>query len=161
MTIDGCRVEKLQLRIVKDIAQRYDIIIGRDFTDHSELTYYRFGNGFDLVNSKTFPFSHFPETEVKEVQSVASVVISPTNLPPATTNFIRVKCDKDEVVIPVTNLGRAHIDVKAGQVLETKIKREVVQKLKPRVELVTKNDSAEGIELSDERLQELLQLLNM
>lgn len=160
VTIDSCRVDNLQLRIVKDIAQRYDIIIGRDFTDRSELAFYRYGNCFEFVYSKDFPFIQFPEANVESAQAVAPIVLNSMCLPPASTNFISVKCNDMDEVIPVTNLSKEPVNIKAGQVLETKIKRDKIEELEPRVEPVTECDLAEGMGLSDERLLELLELLN-
>lgn len=89
--VDNCESKNVLFRVVNDI--------GRNYTELPELAFYRYGDKFDIISSEKFPFSHFPELSVSRKPVVKESIL----LPPASINFIEVKINDSNEILPVKN----------------------------------------------------------
>lgn len=58
VTVDECTANEISFRAAPDDALPYDVIIGQNFTELSDVVYYKIDDRFELGNAKTFHFKH-------------------------------------------------------------------------------------------------------
>lgn len=147
---------------MKDLGlQKYDVIIGRNYTDLPQLAYCRYHNKFEFVNRDDFPFKSYPEVESRKQSLELPVVSESINIPSASINFINVKVNNTEMFLPYENSSDDVIKLEKGDTLNTSVTvNNIVPEIKPCLREINKNDLAEGLPLTCEQYDELLTLIN-
>ena len=59
LILDDCKVERVRFRVVPDEAERYDVIVARNYTDTPKLAYFRYDDKLQFVFWKIFHFQLF------------------------------------------------------------------------------------------------------
>ena len=161
LVADDCRVEQVRFRVVPDEAQRYDVIVGRNYTDSPELAYCRYDNKFEFVYRKDFPFQTFPEVESVEKDAALPVVSESICLPPASINFVCVKIDQMETFLPFENCDSKKLILEKGVALNTKVYVRIdVPKLEPRKKFLSEEDLSSNLTLNESQRMQLLELFS-
>ena len=161
VSVDDCKVERVRFRVVPDEAQRYDVIVGRNYTEAPELAYCRYDDKLEFVYRKDFPFQTFPEVESMKMYASSPVVSKSICLPPASINFISVKIDQAETFLPFGNRDNKNLNLKKGVVLDTTVCfRDDVTELEQRKKALSEDDLSPNLPLNGIQKTQLLELLN-
>ena len=131
---DNLNSNKLQLRIVPDDAQSWDVILGRPFTEALHITYERAGHNLIFANIDPSLFKEGNPGGIKS-RSLETMEIES-----GTIQFIKVSSNTGKVKMPFYNIGKDTRIVKAGDQIGEKIRIvEDACKLKPRSKRIRAN----------------------
>ena len=119
--VDGCEENDTRFRIVKDDAQCYDVIVGRNFTDLHKFAYYRYDDQFNFVVRKDFPFQQFPQIDSKDSRQEFPQISETIKLSRASISFVQLKLEEDETYLPFQNNSDSTVVVPRGMILHTAI----------------------------------------
>lgn len=163
LKVDDCDEKNIRFRVVPDTAQKHDIIIGRNFTELSQIVYYKIDNNLKFVYRENFNcFSKFPEVEPSQNRCDYPKSLESKMIPPATINFINVKIENEEFELPIINQSKNNVSIRAGEKLDSIVfsVKGTAPKLNLRRDPITDADITTGPSLDSEQKVELLELLN-
>ena len=96
--VDEAKLDNVEIVVVKDEDQTEDIIIGRTFTDHDSISYYKLDNILRFVLKNNFPFREF-------------------SLDPVQYNVITEICAKPNITKEMLTFGEIYNDNEKSQIL--------------------------------------------
>uniref|UniRef100_A0ABD2X1B7 Uncharacterized protein n=1 Tax=Trichogramma kaykai TaxID=54128 RepID=A0ABD2X1B7_9HYME len=146
--------KEVEFRIVPDNVQRYDLIIGRPFTEALDITYKRVG--YDLIFANIDP-SLFDDsrTALEKTHSLEDAT-----LPRNTINFVHVKSHAGKMYMPVANFGENSV-VKAGENMCERIMSICeLPNVKQRFEDIKSEEVITDDCISREQKNEIVEMLN-
>ena len=142
--LDNLNSKKVQLRIVPDDAQSWDVILGRPFTEALDITYERAGHNLIFANIDP---SLFKEGNPGGIKSRSLEIVE---IESGTIQFIKVSSNTGKVKMPVYNIAKDTKIVKAGdQIGETIRIVEDARKLEPRYKEIKSDEVITGDSITD------------
>lgn len=155
ITFENLKPREIELRVVPDTAQSYDVLLVRTFTEALDISYTRIGTELNFMNidPDIFPDKNKKRSnlqiEHKEELHVDRV------------NFIKVKSDLEMLELPVSHHGDENIQIKKGQIIkENMFTIEEVPRQRGRKNQITKEEVNFDVHVTSEKKIELLKMLN-
>lgn len=153
VTVDNLKPRVPAMRIVPDTAQRYDVILGRSFTEAPDLTYTRVGDELtfaeldsEIVNRQVGARAHSLEKKLLE---------------PGSINFINVIFNAEELKMPIMNFGEKRETVEVGEWIgESIMSIKTVEGKDPRYDAISPDEIVTDEDVTAELKKELVNLLN-
>lgn len=151
--IDNLNPRKMTLGIVPHTAQRYDIILGRSFTKAKDITYTRIGDNLTFAEIDINICDQSTDQRPRCLERV--------ELEPGIVNFINVKINEDEIIMPVVNCGEKREITEVGERIgETILGIEEEEEIPVRCEEISEDEFFTDSSLTVEQKNELKDLLN-
>lgn len=156
--VDEVELVDVPTWIVPDEAQSVDVIIGRSFTENSQVVYFKFDDNLFFVEKESFK-QEFPGIDLKcktlKVRSAETAKV-----PAESMMFIASMVDGQEVTTPVMNYSMIAKTVKKGDVV-ARVNSVCEGNMDDCVpERITEEMLNVSVELSPKELNSLLSLCN-
>ena len=87
--VDACTVEKVRFRVVADDVLPCDAIIGRNFTEDANVTYFRIDDRLEFRTRNEFEFSENPIIDSGNDNRVELKIDNQTDVPRSTDSYKR------------------------------------------------------------------------
>lgn len=123
VTIDAV-TKVVQLWVVKDEAQRYDVLIGRTFTEADNVSFVKTEAGITFGYDYEHPFSDCVSWFTNGKTSVRSKY--DCVLPATSVNIVESTADTQEVNVLLTNLTNAEVKLVKGEYLGIMYKQKTI-----------------------------------
>ena len=161
LRVDECVEKDIIFRVVPDDVMPFDVIVGQNFTELPNVTYYKVDNELIFKNRQDFPFENFPETEQAE-KSVNPKCLESTHIGPASVKFVRAYVNECELQVPLYNMSHNEITINKNDLLPSVILVVNENEHKPQVKLdpIAESDVIVGPAVTAEQKASLLNLLN-
>ena len=151
--LDNLGPREINLRVVPDTAQKYEVILGQPFTELPDLAYSR--RGTELI------FEDLAGGTTCEPAALKTRVLKDEQLQPGEIKFIDVKIDALELSIPGANNGEKLRSVKKNEYIGTPIMSiEPVKQTECRVKEIVIDEIITDESTTAEQKQELVEILN-
>ena len=162
LIVDECIAEKIRFRVVPDDVQPFEVIIGRNFTELPNVSYFKVDESLVFRSRENFPFEVNPVAETTNLRMEKPDVLKTMQLPGASINFVRVTVAQDELYLPIENTTDKPLIVEKDKPLENVVfsVSASLSLAKPRLNPITEDDVHVGTQLGKEEKDSLLKLLN-
>lgn len=153
--VDELKPREIQFRVIPDTAQKYEVLLGRTFTEALDVAYTRLGYDLKFMNVDEALFEDFDGARLKSVSQEQG------KIEPGQVGFLRVLTNAGEVEMPLVNLEDKGINVEVGETVGERIMAvQEVPELKPRGEPVTMDEIVTEECITTKQKGELVDILN-
>ena len=119
--------------------QPRDVVIGRNFTELPNVSYFKYKDKLVFSDHDKFDFAEFPEIDANNNRKTSN--LETVQLPAASINFLNVQIGRENFKLPVENRSDSEITIREGRkVSEMLVIQGTFPKLEKRVEPITEND---------------------
>ncbi|XP_073995545.1 uncharacterized protein [Rhodnius prolixus] len=135
--IDGVVVREVEVMIVPDACQPYELIIGRTWLESPGVTYRKGKGTIEFMHTNTLLFQ---DLDLEPRRSGIVLAAERAEIPPFTSMMLKAQLDGVTVDAPVTNQGGETELVEVGKVLARGVDLEKI-KMEPEVMKVEEDNA--------------------